>query len=85
MRSDQLAEADISFGPFRLCPTARLLDRDGAPVHIGGRALDILICLAERAGEVVSKKDLVARVWSDVMAEEGSPALPCDGVPQGAG
>jgi DNA-binding winged helix-turn-helix (wHTH) protein len=31
-------------------------------VHIGGRALDILIFLAERAGEVVSKKDRVARV-----------------------
>lgn len=72
MRSDQPAEAAVSFGPFRLYPSARLLERDGAAVHVGGRALDILIFLAERAGEIVSKKDLVARVWSDVTVDEGS-------------
>ncbi|HWO36045.1 MAG TPA: winged helix-turn-helix domain-containing protein, partial [Candidatus Acidoferrum sp.] len=41
-------------------------------VHIGGRALDILIFLAKRAGEVVSKGDLVAGVWTDVNVDEGS-------------
>jgi predicted ATPase/DNA-binding winged helix-turn-helix (wHTH) protein len=72
MRSDLPSEAAVSFGPFHLHPAARLLERGGTPVHIGGRALDILIFLAERAGEVVSKKDLVARVWSDVHVDEGS-------------
>jgi len=68
MRSDQA----ISFGPFRLDPSARLLLRDGKPVRIGGRALDILIVLAARAGEVVSKRDLFASVWSEVNVDEGS-------------
>jgi DNA-binding response OmpR family regulator len=49
----------ISFGPFRLLPTERLLEKEGIPVHVGGRALDILIFLVERAGEVVSKKGRV--------------------------
>ncbi len=62
----------VSFGPFRLFPDERLLEREGVPVHIGGRALDILIALAERAGEVVSKTDLFARVWPDVTVDEGS-------------
>lgn len=72
MRSDQETDTAISFGPFRLSPAARLLERNGTPVHIGGRALDILIVLAERAGEVVGKRELLDRVWSDVIVDEGS-------------
>ena len=72
MRSDQPAEAAVSFGPFQLYPTARLLERDGKPVHIGGRALDILIFLAGHAGQVVNKNDLFAHVWSDVTVDESS-------------
>jgi predicted ATPase/DNA-binding winged helix-turn-helix (wHTH) protein len=62
----------ISFGSFRLFPKARLLEKDGAPLHVGGRALDVLICLAARAGEVVDKRELVKRVWGDVNVDEGS-------------
>ena len=65
-------EGAVSFGPFRLFPGERLLERDGIALHLGGRALDILILLVERAGEVVSKRELVARVWADVTVDEGS-------------
>jgi len=72
MPDTDAGQAWISFGPFRLLPAARLVERDGAPVRMGGRAMDILICLVDHAGEVVSKRDLVARVWSDVTVDEGS-------------
>jgi predicted ATPase/DNA-binding winged helix-turn-helix (wHTH) protein len=62
----------ISFGPFRLVTSERLLTREGAPVDVGGRSLDILIALLSSANEVVSKQDLLARVWPDVTVEEGS-------------
>ena len=62
----------ISFGPFRLLPNSRLLEKDRTPLPIGGRALDILVVLAERAGEVVDKRELVRRVWADVNVDEGS-------------
>jgi predicted ATPase/DNA-binding winged helix-turn-helix (wHTH) protein len=65
-------DAAISFGPFRLLPNSRLLEKDGTPLHIGGRALDILVVLAEHAGEVVDKRELVKRVWADVNVDEGS-------------
>lgn len=61
-----------SFGPFTLSPVERLLERDGLPVRLGGRALDLLIALVESAGEIVSKKDLIARVWPNIVVEEGS-------------
>ena len=65
-------DSAISFGAFRLLPRSRLLEKDGVPLHLGGRALDILIFLAERAGEVVDKRELVKRIWADVNVDEGS-------------
>jgi DNA-binding winged helix-turn-helix (wHTH) protein len=57
----------ISFGPFTLYPTARLIEKSGARLTLGSRALDILIVLTERVGEVVSHKELTQRVWRSLM------------------
>src|SRR5215472_10223766 len=62
----------LSFGPFRLAPGERLLIREGAPIELGARALDILIALASRPNEVITKKELLAHVWPDVTVEESS-------------
>lgn len=70
---DILPAADpLSFGPFQLFPRERKLERDGCPVDIGSRALDILIVLLERPGMNVSNRELTARVWRDVVVEESS-------------
>ncbi|QOZ70921.1 ATP-binding protein [Bradyrhizobium arachidis] len=69
---DRSEDSAISFGPFRLFPKSRLLEKEGSPLHVGGRALDILIFLAERPGEVVDKRELVKRIWADVNVDEGS-------------
>lgn len=65
-------EEVLSFGPFSLIASERLLTKDGAQVDLGARALDILIALASRPNETISKADLLARVWPDVIVEEGS-------------
>jgi predicted ATPase/DNA-binding winged helix-turn-helix (wHTH) protein len=62
----------VSFGAFRLYAKSRRLEKHGVPVEIGSRALDILIVLVERAGESVSKRELLARVWRDMIVEESS-------------
>ncbi|MDR3485659.1 MAG: winged helix-turn-helix domain-containing protein [Bradyrhizobium sp.] len=62
----------LSFGPFHLVVSERLLTREGAPLVLGSRALEILIVLISRPNEVISKKDLMSRVWPDVIVEEGS-------------
>ena len=64
-----VARADVSFGPFRLLPTQFLLLEGDKPVSLGSRALEILIALLERRGELVSKQDLMARVWPNVFVE----------------
>jgi DNA-binding winged helix-turn-helix (wHTH) protein len=59
----------LSFGPFRLLPTQFLLMEGDKPVPLGSRALEILIVLLERRGELVSKQDLTARVWPNVFVD----------------
>src|SRR5882757_3658220 len=46
--------------------------RDGVMLPLGSRALDILIYLADRPGEVIAKRELMDHVWSDVTVEEGT-------------
>src|SRR3546814_3781802 len=65
-------EGSLTCGPFRLVASERLLTRDAIPVKVSARAFDILAALTSRPNEVVSKRDLVARVWPDVTVEEGS-------------
>lgn len=60
----------ILFGPYILDPITRSLTLEGEPVAIGGRALDLLIALVDRRGELVSKKALLAIVWPGVSIEE---------------
>jgi predicted ATPase/DNA-binding winged helix-turn-helix (wHTH) protein len=63
---------EIAFGPFRFYPEQRLLLRADAPVSLGSRAREILVALVERAGSIVRKHELMARVWPDVIVEEGT-------------
>jgi predicted ATPase/DNA-binding winged helix-turn-helix (wHTH) protein len=62
----------VTFGPFRLRPSERLLECSGEPVKLGGRALDILIALVDRAGEVVSQRELIDLVWPNVTVDDGN-------------
>ena len=62
----------MTFGPFSLSAKGRLLTKNGTPVELGARTLDILIALASRPNEAVSKRDLLAQVWPDVTVEESS-------------
>jgi DNA-binding winged helix-turn-helix (wHTH) protein len=61
MAAEAQSRDAISFGPFSLVAGERLLAKDGVPVELGARALDVLIALVSRPNEVVSKKDLLDR------------------------
>lgn len=62
----------LSFGPFRLDISQRLLAREGVPIELGARAMDLLIALVSAPNQIVSKQDLISQVWPDVTVEEGS-------------
>jgi DNA-binding winged helix-turn-helix (wHTH) protein len=67
-----VVHSKLRFGPFELSVGERVLRRDGRILPLGNRALDILTYLANRPGEVISKQELMDRIWSDVTVEEGS-------------
>jgi len=67
-----LTEEALAFGSFRLIPARRMLLEADKPLRLGSRALDILIALVERAGELVSKDELLARVWPSTFVEEAN-------------
>jgi DNA-binding winged helix-turn-helix (wHTH) protein len=56
----------ICFGPFRLLPLQRLLLKGDEQVRLGSRAFDILVALTERPGHLISKNELMARVWPGI-------------------
>lgn len=65
-------EREISFGPFRLLPNQRLLTKAGREVRVGSRALDILIALLEHPSKLVTRRELMERVWPDTVVVEAN-------------
>ena len=63
---------ELSFGRFCLDLNKRQLARDGIKIPLGSRALDVLCVLAAAKGEVVSKDELMTRVWPGLVVEENN-------------
>src|SRR5579863_8446519 len=62
----------VSFGTFRLEPARQVLWEGDTRIPLGSRAIDIPIALVERAGELLSKDDLISRVWPNTFVEEAN-------------
>ena len=63
---------EFTFGPFRLIPERQLLVEGEKPVNLGARGLELLRALVEHSGEVVSKDELIARIWPDTCVSESN-------------
>ncbi len=57
---------------FRLLVGRKLLSEGERRVRLGSRALDILIALVERAGEIVEKEELIGYVWPNTFVDEAN-------------
>ena len=64
------AEAAIEFGRFRVLLRRRRLLADGVPVELGTRAFDVLLVLLKADGALVTKEELLRRVWPDIVVSE---------------
>ena len=60
------------FGPFRLDPDDRLLWRNHEIVPLTPKAIEMLLLFVESGGRVLSKEDLMARLWPDTFVEEAN-------------
>jgi predicted ATPase/DNA-binding winged helix-turn-helix (wHTH) protein len=66
------APASFEFGRFRVLPQRREVLADGRPMELGGRAFDVLMVLIEADGAVVSKDELMRRVWPGRIVEDNN-------------
>jgi DNA-binding winged helix-turn-helix (wHTH) protein len=66
------AEAALEFGRFRVLLRQRQLVAGGVPIELGTRALDLLLVLLEADGSLVTKDELVSRVWPGIVVSEAN-------------
>ena len=62
----------LRFGRFELRPQEQRLLADGEPVALGGRAFDLLLALARRPGELLTRNELIEQVWPGRVVEENN-------------
>ncbi|NKJ02414.1 winged helix-turn-helix domain-containing protein [Novosphingobium sp. SG707] len=62
----------IRFGPFCLLPDRGVLLRHDEPVRLGSRATEILVLLVRNAGSLVTKADIIGKVWPDTIVVEAN-------------
>src|SRR5262245_17521868 len=68
--SGATGDAALEFGRCRVLLRRRQLLADGVPVELGTRAFDLLLVLLEADGSLVSKEELLSRVWPGIMVSE---------------
>ena len=64
------ADAMLEFGRFRVLLRRRQLVADGVPIELGTRGFDLLLALVEADGSLVTKEELMSRVWPGVVVAE---------------
>jgi DNA-binding winged helix-turn-helix (wHTH) protein len=69
------ADAELEFGRFRVLLRRRQLLADGVPVELGTRAFDALMVLLEADGALVTKGELLGRVWPGITVTEENVKL----------
>jgi predicted ATPase/DNA-binding winged helix-turn-helix (wHTH) protein len=66
----KVAELVFTFGAFELLPERQQLLESGRPLHVGSRAFGLLQALLENAGQLVTKDQLIAKVWPGVWVDD---------------
>ena len=67
-----LGNTAFRVGQWRVDPARNEISRDGSTVKLEPRTMRVLVCLAERAGEVVSVNQLLDTVWADLVVTQYS-------------
>ena len=68
--SPAAADAMLEFGRFRVLLRRRQLVADGVPIELGTRGFDLLLALVEADGSLVTKEELMSRVWPGVVVAQ---------------
>src|SRR4029450_6650520 len=70
--ADTAVNGAYRFGPFHLDVRERLLSRGGQAIPLRLKVFDTLVLLVENAGRLVTKQELLDRVWPETTVEENN-------------
>jgi DNA-binding winged helix-turn-helix (wHTH) protein len=73
--SSAVPPGSYQFGPFRLDPASRMLDREGTVVPLAPRTFDLLHSFVRSGGRLLTKHELLDQIWGDVNVQEASLAF----------
>ncbi len=62
----------IQFGHCQLFTNRRELFVDGVPAPLGSRAFDVLQMLVDAGGDLVTKDEILSRIWPGIVVEENT-------------
>jgi DNA-binding winged helix-turn-helix (wHTH) protein/tetratricopeptide (TPR) repeat protein len=65
-------QADFRLGDWLVQPALGRASRDGQTIHLRAKVMDLLVCLARRPGQVVSKDDILGEVWKTEFISESA-------------
>jgi adenylate cyclase len=63
-------QGDFRLGQWMVCPKLNTVQADGRSVRLEPKFMQVLVCLAARPGEVVSKEELIGSVWKDTFVTD---------------
>jgi DNA-binding winged helix-turn-helix (wHTH) protein/Tfp pilus assembly protein PilF len=63
-------DGEFQIGTWLVQPGLNLISRDGTPVHLEPKVMEVLVCLAQHTGELVSKEELLRTIWRDTFVTE---------------
>ncbi|MDQ3848585.1 MAG: winged helix-turn-helix domain-containing protein, partial [Thermoproteota archaeon] len=72
MYGDDMAGCVYRFGPFQLDTQVRRLTRSGEVVPLTAKLFDILLLLVEGGGRLITKEELMSKIWADRFVEENN-------------
>ena len=68
--SERKMEGDFRLGEWLICPGLNTVQSEGASARIEHKCMQVLVCLANRPGDVVSKEELIRVVWADTFVTD---------------
>src|SRR5215472_5393655 len=61
---------DFRLGSWVVRPSQNIVEFNGKPTHLEPKVMEVLVCLADQAGEVVAKDRLIRAVWADTFVTD---------------
>src|SRR5215475_11890721 len=61
---------DFQLGPWLVHPSVNTITNNGTTVRLEPKVMQVLVCLAQHAGEPVSKEAIITTVWADTFVSD---------------